>query len=175
MTALCKKLFHLALPLAAALACSAALAQAPAPAAPARAPAASAASAPRAAVPAVPNPNAEKEAAGRQAATAWLAQLDQRDWKGAWDGSAAMFRTNVKIDNWMENIPKVRDPLGQFFARSAFESGYLTTIQGQPPGEYVTVLFNSRFSNRQLQETVTTVREADGRWRVTGYGIRDPK
>ncbi len=174
MTALRKQILQRALPLAAALACTAALAQAPAPAAP-TAPRAAPASAPRAAAPAAPNPNAEKQAAGRQAAVAWLAQLDQRDWKGAWDGSAALFRTNVKVDHWMENIPKVRDPLGQFFARSPIETGFRTEIPGQPPGEYVTTVFNSRFSNRQLQEMVTTIREADGRWRVTGYGTRDPK
>jgi hypothetical protein len=172
MTALCKQLLQRALPLAAALTCTATLAQAPAPSAPARTPAASA---PRAAAPAAPNPHAEKQVAGRVAAIAWLALLDGRDWKGAWDGSAALFRTNVKIDNWMENIPKVRDPLGQFFARTPVESGYRTEIPGQPPGEYVTTLFNSRYSNRQLQELVTTIREADGRWRVTGYGTRDPK
>ena len=43
---------------------------------------------------------------------------------------------------------------------------------GRPPGEYVSVIFLSKFQNKELQELVTTVLEPDGRWRVTGYSTR---
>ena len=44
---------------------------------------------------------------------------------------------------------------------------------GRPAGDYVTAIFVSKFANKaQVEETVTTVRETDGRWRVTGYTAR---
>jgi hypothetical protein len=49
---------------------------------------------------------------------------------------------------------------------------YKTSLPGRPPGEYVSVIFLSRFEKKEVQEEVTTVREADGRWRVTGYAAR---
>lgn len=45
-------------------------------------------------------------------------------------------------------------------------------LPGRPAGDYVTVIFLSRFDNKELQEIVTTALEQDGRWRVTGYSTR---
>jgi hypothetical protein len=73
----------------------------------------------------------------------------------------------------MDGIPKVRDPLGAFAERKIVESAYKTSLAGQPPGEYVTVIFESRFANKpDVVETVTTVLDKDGKWRVTGYSTR---
>ena len=115
----------------------------------------------------------EKEAAGQQAAAGWLFLLDRRDWGRAWDTSAAMFRAAVPIGAWMDGIPKVRAPLGNLLERQPTEMAYKTTLAGKPDGEYVTVIFQSKFDGKpDLQDVVTTVLEADGRWRVTGYSTR---
>jgi hypothetical protein len=34
------------------------------------------------------------------------------------------------------------------------------------------VIFDTKFQNKQVEETVTTERDADGKWRVTGYSSR---
>lgn len=137
----------------------------PQPAAPAKA--AAEAPAPTAANDA----NAEKEAAGTLAAQGWLVLLDRRDWGRAWETSSSVFRSTVPLANWMDGIPKVRQDLGAFVERSPAESAYKTKLEGRPDGEYVTVIFVTKFEKRELQEKVTTVRDTDGKWRVTGYSI----
>lgn len=138
----------------------------PAPAATEPAPAASAASAP------ADDTIADKQAAGKLAAGGWLTLLDRRDWGRSWETSSTTFRTSVPLGNWMDNVPKVREGLGALVDRTPAEMSYKTALPGRPPGEYVTVIFLSKFESKEVQEVVTTVREADGRWRVTGYSTR---
>jgi hypothetical protein len=114
----------------------------------------------------------EKQAAGQLAASGWLVLLDRKDWGRAWETSSTVFRANVPLDKWMDNIPKVRDPMGAFVERKPAEAVYKTTLAGRPDGEYVTVIYVSKFAQRELQEVVTTVRDTDGKWRVTGYSTR---
>jgi hypothetical protein len=116
--------------------------------------------------------NAEKERAGALAAAGWLVLLDRRDWGTAWETSSSVFRATVPLASWMDGIPKVRAPLGNLVERAQLEAVYKTTLQGRPDGEYVSVIFDSKFANKQVQEVVTTVRDTDGRWRVTGYAPR---
>jgi hypothetical protein len=132
--------------------------------------------APRVAAPAVPagvidNPDYEK--AGQMAAHAWLLLLDRKDWGTAWDASSGVFRKNVPLGTWMDNIPKAREPYGAFVERKPAEALYKKSLPGHPAGDYVTANFVSKFDKKpDVIETVTTVRESDGRWRVTGYTAR---
>jgi hypothetical protein len=118
-----------------------------------------------------PEIEAKVQAAGL-AAQGWLLLLDRRDWGTAWETSAGMFRGAVPLDKWMDGIPKVRADLGALVDRDAAAADYKTELPGRPVGDYVTLLFTSKFENREVEEIVTTVREQDGRWRVTGYSTR---
>jgi hypothetical protein len=137
------------------------------------APPAAAAPAPKAAASgSASTANAEKEAAGKLAAAGWLVLLDRKDWGRAWETSSGVFRNSVPLATWMEGIPKAREPLGGFVERAPGESVYKTQLEGRPAGEYVSVIFNTKFDKKEVQEIVTTVREPDGKWRVTGYSTR---
>jgi hypothetical protein len=130
--------------------------------------------APKSAAPTAPpadvKKDPEKEKAGQTAAHAWLLLLDRRDWGSAWDASSTVFRQTVPLPSWMDNIPKVRTPFGNLVEREPAEAVYKTTLAGRPDGDYVSVMFVSKFDKKpNILETVTTVREPDGRWRVTGY------
>lgn len=117
--------------------------------------------------------NPEMERAGQTAAQGWLLLLDRKDWGTAWDASASMFRQSVPLSAWMDGVPKLRDPLGAFVEREPAAVVYKKTLPGRPAGDYVTAIFVSKFANKpRVEETVTTVREQDGRWRVTGYTAR---
>jgi hypothetical protein len=138
---------------------------------PAQAAPAAASEAPAAAS-AAPAPNS-KEAAGQLAAAGWLLLLDVGDWGSAWDNSSQVFHATVPLAQWMDGIPKLRKPFGTFVSRTPTGAVYKTTLQGKPDGDYVTATFTSDFTERKgVEEIVTTVREADGRWRVTGYSTR---
>lgn len=113
--------------------------------------------------------NPEQEKAGTLAAQGWLALLDRQDWGTAWDASSAMFRKNVPLGTWMDAVPKVRQPFGALVERQVVEAIYKTELPGQPKGEYVSILFATKYDKKLVQEIVTTTREQDGRWRVTGY------
>lgn len=116
--------------------------------------------------------NAEKAAAGSLAAAGWLVLLDRHDWGTAWETSSSVFRSMVTLAAWMDGIPKVRAPLGNLVERTPTESVYKHKLQGRPDGEYVSVVFNTKFDQKQVQEIVTTVRDTDGKWRVTGYSTQ---
>ena len=112
-------------------------------------------------------------AAGQAAALIWLTQLDNKMWGESWDQSSRMFRSNVPLAGWMDAMSKTRGPLGSATKREVGDAIFKTTLQGQPDGAYVSVLFVSKFPDKEpMDEIVTTVREPDGRWRVTGYSQR---
>ena len=114
----------------------------------------------------------EFEAAATLAGQGWLLLLDRRDWGRAWETSASMFRSTVPLAAWMDGIPKARD-LGDLVERQPENAVYKKTLEGRPDGDYVTVFFSSNFSKKApVIETVTTVRDTDGKWRVTGYSTR---
>ena len=141
-----------------------------APAAPAS-PAAGPASAP--APKADANATSEKEKAGQLAAAGWLTLLDRRDWGTAWETSASTFRNAVPLASWMDGAPKARADFGALQERTPDAVAYKDRLDRLPAGDYVTVVFVRKFAQRgEVQETVTTVREPDGRWRVMGYSTR---
>jgi hypothetical protein len=116
---------------------------------------------------------AEKEQAARLAVQGWLVLLDRRDWGRAWETTSPIFRGIVPLGTWMDGIPKVREPFGAFGERKIVESVYKTSLDGHPPGEYVSVIFESKFANRpSVIEVITSVLDRDGRWRVTGYSAQ---
>lgn len=135
-------------------------------------PAASAAAQQEPEAEAVPPEIEAKVQAAAMAAQGWLLLLDRRDWGTAWETSAGMFRGAVPLDKWMDGIPKVRADLGSLVERDPAAADYKTELPGRPAGDYVTMLFSSKFEKREVEELVTTVREPDGRWRVTGYSTR---
>lgn len=141
-----------------------------------RAPAGAASAAAPAAGPAASNgviSNPQFEKAGEMSAHAWLLLLDRKDWGSAWDVTSGAFRQSVPLPTWMDNIPKLRDPFGAFVERKPVEVVYKRSIAGRPEGDYVTAIFLTQFAGKKdVEETVTTMREADGRWRVTGYQAR---
>lgn len=122
-------------------------------------------------------PSVEEQTAliaqAQRAALGWLMLLDRKDWGSSWTASSAMFRKQVPLPAWMDGIPKTREPFGDLVEREPANAAYRTTMPGHPEGDYVTLLFQSKFTTEeQVQEMVATVREADGTWRVIGYSTR---
>jgi hypothetical protein len=52
-------------------------------------------------------------------------------------------------------------------------ASYQTSLPGAFDGEYVVIQFETSFENKKSAvETVTPMKDKDGRWRVSGYFIK---
>jgi len=106
------------------------------------------------------------------ATQAWLAAVDTGRYGKSWDDASEFFRRSLAREKWEPMVASVRDPLGVVISRKVRSAVYARELTNAPPGPYVVIQFDTRFENRPLsQETVTTMRESDGSWKVSGYFV----
>lgn len=114
---------------------------------------------------------AEKEAAA--AANKWLALVDAGKYAKSWETAATYFKTAVTKDQWQASLTATRKPLGTANYRTLKYKKFTTTLPGAPDGEYVVFQFETWFQNKKSAiETITPMRDKDGKWRVAGYYIK---
>jgi hypothetical protein len=114
---------------------------------------------------------AEKDALN--AAEEWLALVDAGDYGSSWDAAAELSKKSVTKEMWAQSIKAVRSAMGDLISRSVKSAQYATSLPGAPDGEYVVIQFSASFTNKKSAiETVTPMKDPDGRWRVSGYYIK---
>jgi hypothetical protein len=107
------------------------------------------------------------------AAGAWLALIDASQYEESWDSTAGVFRAAVTRPDWQTSLLKARAPFGAVRNRTLLGASYQTRLPGAPPGEYVVLQYEAELAGaRVIVETVTPMKESDGRWRVSGYYVR---
>jgi hypothetical protein len=115
----------------------------------------------------------DREKAAVNAAEKWVALVDAGEYTASWKEAAEYFRAAVSSGQWVQAIEAVRGPLGKVVSRKVKSRTYHTSLPGAPDGEYVVVQFDTSFRNKKSAiETVTPMRDKDGRWRVSGYFIK---
>ncbi len=115
----------------------------------------------------------EAEDQAVESAKAWLAIVDAGDYADSWTEAAEFFRNAVTQVQWVQAVTPVRGPLGAVVSRELKSAQYSTTLPGAPDGEYVLIQFTSSFEHKaSAVETVTSMKDADGSWRVAGYFIK---
>jgi Protein of unknown function (DUF4019) len=103
----------------------------------------------------------------------WLGLADRDDAERTYALAAALFRAAVTPEQWARALSTARSPLGAVAGRTLRSGRAASELPGAPDGEYVVFEFETQFERKRLAvETVTPMREADGRWRVSGYYIR---
>jgi hypothetical protein len=118
---------------------------------------------------AVPEQDAEAVAAAER----FVALVDQGRYGESWETAARLFTARIARAEWERTVAGVRPPLGAVVRRTLLSTRAMTSAPGAPDGDYVVVLFASAFARKETAvETVTTLREADGQWRVAGYFIK---
>ena len=106
-------------------------------------------------------------------AESWLSLIDNQRYAASWDEAAGLFKSAVTQDTWRTAAEAARRPLGTVKSRALFSATATKAIPGAPPGDYVVFQFNAVFEQRPSAiETITTIRESDGVWRVGGYFIK---
>ncbi|MFQ5803220.1 MAG: DUF4019 domain-containing protein [Candidatus Methylomirabilales bacterium] len=114
---------------------------------------------------------AEKEAF--KAANNWLALVDGGSYAKSWERAADYFKAAVQEEQWVASLTAIRKPLGRAIYRTLKYKKYTTTLPGAPDGEYVVLQFATSFERKKsAMETVTPMRDKDGKWRVSGYYIK---
>jgi len=113
------------------------------------------------------------EAAAESASRAWLALVDSRNYAESWNAASSLFRQNIPQSQWETAAANARAPLGALISRRLRSATFTRTVPGAPDGEYVIVKFTSSIETKGSGiETVTSMIDADGTWRVSGYCIR---
>ena len=116
--------------------------------------------------------SAEK-ATAQKSTEVWLALVDSGKYAESWDQAAELFKKQVTKQQWEKAIDAARSPLGKLDSRKLTSAQYSKTLPGAPDGEYVVVLFQSAFANKKSAiETLASMKDKDGQWRVSGYYIK---
>ena len=115
----------------------------------------------------------ESERMAVAAAESWLELVDAGKYGDSWDQAAVYFRGAITRGKWNQSLRAVRAPLGAQLSRRVKSTRYMTSLPGAPDGEYVVILFETSFANKESAiETVTPMKDSDGKWRVSGLFIR---
>jgi hypothetical protein len=111
--------------------------------------------------------------AAQAAAGAWLNLVDHAQYGDSWDSAADVLRHALTRANWDSAARKARAPFGPLGKRRLLAASFQTRLPGSPPGEYVVLQYQtSTGGGKTVIETVTPMKEQDGRWRVSGYYIK---
>ena len=111
--------------------------------------------------------------AARAAAQTWLKAADAGDGARTWNLAAPLFQQSIAVERWTQALATARTPLGAVQQRALSSSTHATTLPGAPDGDYVVMQFHTAFEHKaSAVETVTTARQSDGSWRVTGYFVK---
>lgn len=103
----------------------------------------------------------------------WLSLTDTKQYASSWESSAALFKTAISKDDWVQTLSAVRSPIGTLRSREVASANFSTSLPGAPDGEYVVFQFSSSFENKaSALETVTAMKDSDGEWRIAGYFIK---
>jgi hypothetical protein len=114
-----------------------------------------------------------QEDAAQAAAESWLKAVDSGDYGVSWDQAAKLFKGAVTKDQWKQAAAGVRDPLGRLVSRRVKSRTYTEKVPGAPDGKCVVIQFDTVFEKKaSAVETLTSMVDADGVWRVSRYYIR---
>jgi hypothetical protein len=106
------------------------------------------------------------------AGDAWLALVDSGRYGESWDAAAENFKEAIGRVKWEVAVQEARDKVGGAAKRKLRAARSAIDLPNSPKGEYVVIEYETRFPMRPLAtETVTLMKQKDGRWRVAGYFI----
>jgi hypothetical protein len=123
-----------------------------------------------------PSADEKAEKAALASSTKWLTLVDNGDYSKSWERAAVLFRGMETKVEWETKLNTYRTPLGKVSERNVKSKRYTTTLPDAPEREYVVIEYETVFKNKQtVTETVTSVLEKDGKWKVAGYYITFPR
>jgi hypothetical protein len=124
-----------------------------------------------------PSPaSAQDDASIKQAVAAaesFLSLLDNGKYEESWETSAEAFRKAVSKEQWKAAAGQVRGSVGSLSSRKLMSGADAPKAGSNAQGEFVVVKFQSAFSKLpNAIETVSPMRDTDGKYRVSGYFVK---
>jgi uncharacterized RDD family membrane protein YckC/tRNA A-37 threonylcarbamoyl transferase component Bud32 len=105
-------------------------------------------------------------------AQAWLLTVDRGEYAKSWQESSGFFKSVTPEAQWMENMTALRKSLGELESRRLGKTESFKSLPTAPDGQYLVMEFKSSFAEKKdAVEMVIFMKESDGRWRGTGYGV----
>ncbi|QAU24150.1 DUF4019 domain-containing protein [Dyella sp. M7H15-1] len=101
----------------------------------------------------------------------WAAQADANQADAMWKASAPAMQSNVNQANWTKYIGEVRKQAGAQQSRSWYAVTKVDNPQGMPAGEYLNVVYATKFANAATVETVSMAKSGSN-WQPIGYVVR---
>ena len=111
--------------------------------------------------------------AAMRAADAWLVLIDAGRFGQGWEEADDAIQAAMPKVQWEVALDKLRGKLGGVNRRKLRAANYARDLPGARAGEYVVIQYDTAFETRPLSvETVTSVKQKDGSWKVSGYFLR---
>jgi len=107
-------------------------------------------------------------------ARTWVELVDAGRYQEAWHRTAEAFKVSTRgRRQWIETMESARPRLGKTLSRELHRRRYTNALPSLPEGHYILVEYRTAFEEKKAAlERVSTMREADGAWRVSAYMIR---
>ena len=101
----------------------------------------------------------------------WVTQADANQADAMWKDSSSTMQSNVKQADWAKYIGDVRKEAGAQQGRNWFAVSKVSNPQGMPAGEYLNVIYSTKFANAATVETVSMYKNGS-KWQPIGYVVR---
>ena len=86
---------------------------------------------------------------------------------------AVVLQETITQKEWSADLAARRPKLGRTIMRERKSATYSRTLRGAPTGDYVVVVYLTKFQKTALvEETLAVARDAIGQWHVAGYDIQ---
>jgi hypothetical protein len=104
-------------------------------------------------------------------ASKWATQADANQPDAMWKASSPLMQKNVTQANWGKYIAEIRQQAGAEQSRNWVGLSKVDNPQGMPPGQYLNVIYSTKFANAATVETVSMAQSGSS-WQPVGYIVR---
>jgi hypothetical protein len=112
------------------------------------------------------------EAMAEAAALRWLHLVDSENYAQSWVTASDHFQSSIEQWQWVSRLSQVRTRLRKMRSRTLSSVTFARSSPGGPDGDQFVFRFATSFRKMAAAtETVTVVKDPDGRWCVSAYYI----
>lgn len=104
-------------------------------------------------------------------AAKWVGQADANQADAMWKASSPTMQKSVTQADWGKYITTLRSQLGASQGRSWVGVSKVDNPQGLPAGEYLNVIYATKYANGLTVETVSMAKDSSN-WQPVGYIVR---